>query len=202
MDPQVQLAPVQHCTLRTIRPSPSNVAAGDILIAIRKEEDRLPRPQSEGANIVSAITAVVSAVTAIAALLISIAAYKQSQNSNSRLNQQAASNVYIGEAPGYAYAVHPKIDGAVRYVVMNTTGSQVNNVWVEGKKGKYVIMWGVQGCTMYALPKGFMPVAVDYTDANGRWRNVFEGNVQENGKPLPKHGDESSPWDMGVQNCA
>jgi hypothetical protein len=154
------------------------------------------RPKSDKA-------AIAAAIIALGLGVVNTIQIQANQNRTNQLNnQQTASKVYIGEEPPYAYTVHPKVDGEIRYVVMNTSASQVNDVWVEGKHGRYVKIWGVQGCTMYALPQRFIPVAVDYTDANGRWRNVFEGYPQEDGKPLPKKGDESSPWDMPAQNCS
>jgi hypothetical protein len=144
----------------------------------------------------------VSALAAIIAVGVSGLAYWQSNQTEKRLNQQSASEVYIGEAPSYAYARHPKGSrGQIWWVVMNTSPLQINNVWVEGEHGTYVRMWGVQGCSMYALPQGFSPVAVDYTNSVGQWRNPLSGSAQEDGKPLPSKGDESSPWFMGVENC-
>jgi hypothetical protein len=37
---------------------------------------------------------------------------------------------------------------------MNASPVEVDNVWVEGRNRTSVDMWGVQGCSMYALPKG------------------------------------------------
>ena len=163
---------------------------------MRKEEDKLSdRPKSD-------VGTLVSCIAAIAAIGISGLAYWQSHQTANRLNQANASAVYLGEAPSYAYASHPKgSSDQIWWVVMNTSPLQVNDVWVEGEHGTYVRMWGVQGCSMYALPQGFNPVAVDYTNSDGQWRNPVNGSPQENGKPFPSRGDESSPWFMGVENC-
>lgn len=161
-----------------------------------KEEDKLSgRPKSDAGTLVSALAAVI-------AVGFSIAAYWQSHQTENRLNQQNASAVYLGEAPSYAYASHPSgSSDQIWWVVMNTSPLQVNDVWVEGEHGTYVRMWGVQGCSMYALPPGFTPIAVDYTDSIGLWRNPINGPPKENGRPLPSRGDESSPWFMSVENC-
>ncbi len=149
----------------------------------------------------SGIAAILSALISLAALGVSAGAYWQSRQTENQLNQQEASKVYLGEAPLYAYPVHPSRSGQIWWVVMNYSPLQVNDVWVEGEHGKYVRMWGVQGCSMYAVPQGFVPVAVDYSDSIARWRHTTDGLPQENGKPLPSRGDESSPWDMSIQNC-
>lgn len=163
---------------------------------MRKEEDKLSeRPKSDRGTIMCASVAAL-------AVIISVGSFWQSHQAENRLNQSDASEVYLGEAPSYAYASHPRgSSDQIWWVVMNTSNLQINDVWVEGKNGTYVRMWGVQGCSMYALPQGFNPVAVDYTNSDGRWRNPVAGQPQENGKPLPSRGDESSPWFMSVENC-
>jgi hypothetical protein len=153
------------------------------------------RPKSDFATIASVIVGLL-------ALAGSGFALWESHQTQNRLDQQSAGAVYLGEAPSYAYKKHPKgIDDQIWWVVMNTSPVQINDVWVEGKHSTYVRMWGVQGCSMYALPQGFRPIAVDYKNSDGRWRNPVSGTPQGDGKPLPSRGDESSPWWMGVENC-
>lgn len=169
-------------------------------IAIHNEEgDKLsgtpPRPRSDAATIISAAGAVL-------AIVISVASLIQTLHTQNQLNQQEASQVYLGEAPAYAYAKHPPKIGYIWWVVMNNSPLQINDVWVEGKNGRYVRMWGVQGCSMYAVPQGFKPVAVDYTDSIARWRHPTDAQPQKNGKPFPSRKGEKSPWYMSIENCS
>ena len=70
---------------------------------------------------------------------------------------------------------------------------QVNFVWVEGSDGTSINISGLQGCSMYALPARFHPVAVDFRDPYAQWRRTFGGLPETDGRPMPKQDTGVSP---------
>src|SRR5215217_970338 len=134
---------------------------------------------------------VISALLAGLALLASAAALWMAYRVDQRLaldeKRQTAAKVYLAEAPRYAYRTHPESGSRVQWVVMNFGVSQVADVWVEGTDFTSVTIANVRGCTMYALPVGFRPIAVNFQDAYGAWRafqRPTSGLVQRAGPAL------------------
>jgi hypothetical protein len=115
--------------------------------------------------------------------------------------RQTAAKVYLAEAPRYAYRAHPESGSRAQWVVMNFAVSQVADVWVEGTDFTSVTIANVRGCTMYALPVGFRPIAVNFQDAYGRWRVPIGGLAELGGKEVPSQDTADSPWWLDVQNC-
>jgi hypothetical protein len=161
-------------------------------------------------DIIIAVATAAGTVIALIALVVSCHTEARVQQDET---QQNASKVYVEEAPKYAYTYafnnYPmsNSDGIV-WVVMNASDVQIGNVWVEGKNGKWDFMNNVQGCSLYALPQGFKPVAIDFSDSYGQWRRaVGAGPKLRNFNPPSKaklklHGKLwGSPWWLDVPNC-
>jgi hypothetical protein len=157
------------------------------------------------------ISASATAVAAVASAIIAIFALMVSRQTEDRLNQQEtqqnASRVYVGEASkyAYAYAYKNRLSGPheVLSVIMNASGAQVDNVWVEGENDTSVVIGSVQRYSLYALPHGFKPVAVDFTDSYGQWRRAVGSGPERNGFNSPPGQDTGdSPWWLDVQGCS
>jgi hypothetical protein len=148
---------------------------------------------------------VISALLAGLAVLASAAALWMAYRVDQRLEldekRQTAAKVYLAEAPRYAYRAHPESGSRAQWVVMNFAVSQVADVWVEGTDFTSVTIANVRGCTMYALPVGFRPIAVNFQDAYGRWRVPIGGLAELGGKEVPPQDTADSPWWLDVQNC-
>jgi hypothetical protein len=149
-------------------------------------------------QVVSASVAGLAFLVAAAALWL---AYQADQRLNEQEKRETAAKVYLAEAPRYAYRVHPESGTRVQWVVMNFGVSSVADVWVEGTNFTSVTIPTVQGCTMYALPVGFRPIAVNFQDAYGRWRVPLGGLPELSGKEVPAQDTADSPWWLDVQNC-
>ena len=163
---------------------------------------------------VAAVAGCLSAFAAAAALLVSCQSLTISQSAQNlataQQRQQIASRVYVSEAPHYAY-VHEapplwtaQTTGQHRtgYVVLNASNVPVTSVWVEGRGGTSIDIRVLQGCSMYALPPGFRPVAVDFRDPYAHWRRALGGQPYRRGRPIPAHDTGESPWWGDVQNCS
>ena len=139
------------------------------------------------------------------ALLVSAGALWLAYRADQRLDvlekRETAAKVYLAEAPRYAYRVHPDSGDQVQWVVMNFGVAQVTDLWVEGEDFTSVTIESVQGCTMYAMPVGFRPIAVNFLDAYGRWRVPIGGLPESGGKEAPDQGTGTSPWWLDIQNC-
>jgi len=159
---------------------------------------------------IGAAAAVLSAAAAFAALLVSFQSLRIARDAQTALHlqqrEQIASRVYLSEAPHYAYAHAPQawltaLNGHPGYVVMNASTVQVNQVWIEGPHHTSVNIWGLQGCSLYALPPGFQPIAVDFADPYGHWRRTFAGTLTSHGKPMPAEATDGSPWWADARSC-
>ena len=148
---------------------------------------------------------VASALIAVFALLVSAAALWLSYRADQRLDlqdkRQTAAKVYLAEAPRYAYSKHPESGSRTQWVVINFGTSRVADLWVEGADFTSVTIENVQGCTMYALPVGFSPIAVNFSDIHGRWRVPLAALPELGGKEAPAQDTANSPWWLDVQNC-
>jgi hypothetical protein len=148
---------------------------------------------------------VASALVAACALLVSAAAlwlvYRADQRLDLEQKRQTAAKVYLAEAPRYAYLKHSESGNRPQWVVMNFGVSRVTDMWVEGEDFTSLTIDNVQGCTMYALPVGFSPIAVNFSDIYGRWR-VPVGELPDlSGKEAPAQDTADSPWWLDVPNC-
>ncbi len=148
---------------------------------------------------------VASALVAVLALLVAAAALWLSYRADQRLNveemRQTAAKVYLAEAPRYAYSKHPESGNRPQWVVINFGTSRVADLWVEGTDFTSVTIANVQGCTMYALPVSFRPIAVNFSDIYGRWRVPIAELPDLDGKEAPAQDTADSPWWLDVQNC-
>jgi hypothetical protein len=169
-----------------------------------------------GKSIVNIITAAGTLAAAVIALFALVASNRANDRVTQDETQQNASKVYVEEAPkyGYAYAYqhnynHLKSDPyEIIWIVMNASDVQIGNVWIEGKNGNWDFMNNVQGCSLYALPSGFKPVAIDFSDSYGQWRRAIGvGPKQRNFNPPSKAKLKlqgklwGSPWWLDVPNC-
>jgi len=157
---------------------------------------------SEARGILGAIGVAIS----ILALAVSGASAYFSFRAEAREEMQerlrVAAQVYLQEAPGFAYEAHPKKGNQVRWVVANFNRDPIDEVWVEGRDDTSVKMWHVPGCSLYALPNGFVPIAVNFVDVNGRWkRSVGASAPREGGSPMPASDTADSPWAMDLVSC-
>ena len=83
--------------------------------------------------------------------------------------QQVAAKIYLGEAPKYVYDEFGEDGTPVRWVVVNFSSAQVVNVWVTGDHRRSLIIGGLQACSVYGLPYGFVPEDLYFTDVYGDW---------------------------------
>lgn len=153
----------------------------------------------------SRTTEVTSVLLALAALTISAASYRLAHRSDSRVDrqdtQQVAAKVFLSEAPPYADAVHPRPVGRTQWVVLNTSPAPISEVWVEGVSNRSVKIQDVSGCTMYALPSDFRPIAVNFKDEHGNWRREAGAAPRVLGQPMPARDTDDSPWFYDVRGC-
>jgi hypothetical protein len=155
-------------------------------------------PTASRAQVASALLAVFALLVAAAALWLS---YRAHQRLDVEQMRQTAAKVYLAEAPRYAYSKHPESGDRPQWVVINFGTSRVADLWVEGTDFTSVTIASVQGCTMYALPVGFRPIAVNFSDINGRWRVPIAELPNLDGKEAPAQDTADSPWWLDVQNC-
>lgn len=155
---------------------------------------------------VSKTTEAASVLLALAALAISLASYRLANRSDTRLDrqdtQQVAAKVFLSEAPPYAYAAHPPPAGRTQWVVLNTSPAPISDVWVEGASKRSVNIQDVSGCTMYAVPSDFKPIAVNFKDEHGNWRRAAGAAAPRLlGQPMPSRDSDDSPWFYDVRGC-
>jgi hypothetical protein len=155
-------------------------------------------PTAFRAQVASALVAVLALLVAVAALWLS---YRADQRLDVEETRETAAKVYLGEAPRYAYAKHPESGDRAQWVVTNFGTSRVADLWVEGADFTSLTIENVQGCTMYALPLGFRPIAVNFLDVHGRWRVPIAELPDLSGKEPPPQDTAESPWWLDVQNC-
>lgn len=151
------------------------------------------------ATVAASIAAIASAIAAGLSVQAANTANDRVQLQDTR---QFANKVYVGEAPRYAYDVMGVPADGIWWVVMNPTGVQIDRLWVEGRDGRSIVIEGVQRCTMYALARGFIPIALHFTDAYGKWRRPVEGQLDHEYREMPTRGTHNSPWDMDIKDCA
>src|SRR5215203_250954 len=118
-------------------------------------------PTAFRAQVASALVAVLALLVAAAALWLS---YRADQRLDVEETRETAAKVYLAEAPRYAYAKHAESGNRAQWVVTNFGTSRVADLWVEGADFTSLTIENVQGCTMYALPVGFRPIAVNFLD--------------------------------------
>lgn len=168
----------------------------------------------------SAMAAIVSAAVAVVAIPISIVSLVYANRSDARLEvqdnrqqvqeerldrqdkQQYASKVYVGEVPQYFYTDFRSHGVApVVWAVINASGTQLDDVWVEEKDGSAVLFGVVQRCTFYTLYDDFDPVAVHFTDPYGKWRRGVGIALESDAAPVPdvKYGSE---YTADLKNCS
>jgi hypothetical protein len=150
------------------------------------------------AQVASTLLATFAVLVAAAALWLG---YRADQRLDEQEKRQTAAKVYLAEAPRYAYRDHPESGAKIQWVVMNFGVNQVADMWVEGEDFTSVTIQSVQGCTMYALPVGFRPIAVNFLDAYGRWRVPIGGLPELGGKEVPAQDTGNSPWWLDIRNC-
>jgi hypothetical protein len=155
-------------------------------------------PTASRAQVASALVAVLALLVAAAALWLS---YRADQRLDLQETRDTAAKVYLAEAPRYAYAKHPESGNRAQWVVTNFGTSRVADLWVEGADFTSLTIGNVQGCTMYALPVGFRPIAVNFVDVHGRWRVPIAELPDLSGKEPPVQDTADSPWWLDVQNC-
>lgn len=155
-------------------------------------------PTASRAQVASALVAVCALLVAAAALWL---AYRSYQRLDVEQKRETAAKVYLAEAPRYAYSKHPESGDRTQWVVINFSTSRVADLWVEGADFSSVAIENVQGCTMYALPVGFRPIAVNFSDIHGRWRVPVAELPDLSGKEAPAQDTADSPWWLDVQNC-
>ena len=135
---------------------------------------------------------------------------------------QYANKVYIGEAPQYYYEKYPRKEGdPITRVVINASGIEVRDVWVEGRNeggtgGDGIKIEGIQRCTMYSVPlttkdeEPLDPKAVHFTEpyaeeGSFNWRRTIEGRLDRGGSDIPEEvtfGPEGGSNAMDVQDCS
>jgi hypothetical protein len=134
---------------------------------------------------------------------------------------QHASKIYLGEAPQYFYREFDRDEDLITWVVLNASGIEVNNVWIEGKNDKWIGIQGIQRCTMYSAPlytedgTEFVPVAVHFSDpisVDGHfiWRRTTTGELHKTGMSIadrremdPDGRDDGNPGPvMDVRDCS
>jgi hypothetical protein len=125
---------------------------------------------------------------------------------------QYANKVYLGEAPQYFYDAfrnHPNaVEAApVTWVVLNASGVELHDVWIEGEGDRWIKIDRIQRCTMYSAPHvmddgtEFVPAAVHFTDPisiNGGyvWRRATTGALEGTGTSIATK-EETDPADDG-----
>jgi hypothetical protein len=130
---------------------------------------------------------------------------QQEERLDRQEEQQYANNVYVGEAPDY---FEHKIEGQqITWVVINATGTELYDVWVEGKendKGERtsINIDGIQRCTMYSLDAGFEPTGVHFKDPHGVWYRSLHGPLRHDYQPMPDPDTANSPAYQDVQDCS
>jgi hypothetical protein len=155
-------------------------------------------------------------IVGVGSVLFAARANHYAKASEERLDYEQdhkfADNVYLGEAPQYYYDDHPKDGDNITWVVLNGSGIEIRNVWIQGKGDTWIRIDGIQRCTMYRAPAGFAPVAVHFTDPvsiNDEfvWRRTTSGALTPDGRPMPT--EEEDPKDDGnsddpmtVQDCS
>jgi hypothetical protein len=154
--------------------------------------------KSSGAEVASVIVAIFALGVAGFSLCLSARGDARLDRQES---EQNASHIYLGEPPQYASSKFKTEGKGVWTVVMNASGTQVDDVWVEGEGNTSVTIDGLQRCSMYALPEGFKPVAVHFLDSYGRWRRPVDGPPERNGRTPPARDTANSPWWMDVGGC-
>jgi hypothetical protein len=86
---------------------------------------------------------------------------------------------------------------------MNRSASQIDDVWVEGRGDAWIKLFQVPACTLYMLPAGFLPLAVNFRDPYGRWRVTETSLATPNGKPFPGPRDSGDPGpDLPMEGCS
>jgi hypothetical protein len=136
---------------------------------------------------------------------------------------QHANKVYLGEAPQYFYKEYEDNPEAVKetWVVLNASGVEIRDVWIEGQDDQWIRIQGIQRCTMYSVPHAtddgaqFVPEAVHFSDpisteAGYVWRRTTAGAIDGDGTPLrskeqadPDGTDNGeSPLTLDVQDCS
>jgi hypothetical protein len=129
-------------------------------------------------------------------------AYETKQRLDQQDKVQVAAKVLLEEAPVYAAKEHPVASNHFQYVVLNGSATQIDDVWVEGSDGRSVNIQGIQSCTMYSLPDGFRALAVNFRDAQGRWRRgLGSAAPSPDGKEMPARDTDDSPWLLDVHAC-
>jgi hypothetical protein len=147
--------------------------------------------------------------------------------SNERLeweqSHQYANKVYLGEAPGSFYKEFGREDpNEITWVVLNASGIEIHDVWIEGEDNRWIEIEGVQRCTAYSAPlftkpdhARFRPVAVHFSDPMSVeegyvWRRTTTGELTTDGVSLvtkregdPDGEDDGDTVDYGdVNYCA
>lgn len=151
---------------------------------------------------------------------------RQEERQDRQERQEVASKVYLGEAPQY-YRQDiseddrcPPPDGCRNRVVINASGTQVNNVWIEYENGNHIKIQGIQRCTLYDLPiypkdgdrtaqneplRQFEPEALYFTDANGSWVRSKDGSMDQieeetviEGLALARFGESNA---IDIKDC-
>lgn len=155
-----------------------------------------------------------SAVLALLALPISVVSVVFASHNDDRLQEQAdrldrqetqqfASKVYIGEVPQYVYDEYgPRVGRPPVWSVINASGIQVDDVWVEGKDGRSVRLGAVQRCTIYTFRKDFAPAVVYFTDPFGEWNRPVERPLAVGRKATPADPSAESQVTVDLRNCA
>ena len=130
----------------------------------------------------SADAAKVSAEAAAASVAV---ADRMAEGVEWERQHQYSNKVYLGEAPQYYYAAFP--DAVIpTMVVINASGIELGDVWIEGTDGRGVKIDGIQRCTLYSVPLttrdgvAFVPEAVYFRDPYGTWRRTADGDLQDN----------------------
>jgi hypothetical protein len=100
-------------------------------------------------------------------------------------------------------------------VIINASGTQINNVWVEyEQEGLRQMIQGIQRCTLYDLKRypdpedegdQIEPQYLYFTDAHGKWRRSADGSLDEDTEHDGKIPDDakllgSNPLD--IRDCS
>jgi hypothetical protein len=162
-------------------------------------------------NQLQAIGSIAAAVFDLGALVVSVVSCNIARAADERLrrqeSQQYANKVFLGEPPREEYTgqgARKLAPGQTIWrVVLNTSGVQIENLWVEGEDGRSVRIQGVQRCSMYALPADFVPTNLYFTDPlGGKWRRQQNGQLDDQFREMIPRDTDDSPWYDTIDGCS
>lgn len=168
-------------------------------------------PGSRWVDRQASIIQAVSALGTMGAFIAAAAAFWWSLHVDQRsdirtakeTNEEYVRHVSLQEAPQYACALQRECLAAdsLQWVVINANPVQLREVWISDAQDRRIRVGNVPGCTMYAVPASFRPVAAHFEDPHAQWAVFAEEPYDEATSQYPESDDADSSWNEDVQNC-